>query len=45
MLSKHFVGKILPQVTEPLEATKHDIETFWDQSTKEFKVNSLSFFS
>ena len=30
MLSKHFAVKILPQVTEPLEATKHDIETFWE---------------
>ena len=45
MLSKHFVNKILPGISEPLDATKETIELFWKSSTKEFKVNSLSFFS
>lgn len=45
MLSKHFVTKILPGISEPLDASKEAIEEFWSTSTKEFKVNSLSFFS
>ena len=45
MLSKHFVTKVLPRAAEPLQASKEEIEAYWDSCTKEFKLSSLCFFS
>ena len=45
MLSKHFVTKILPKIAEPIDASKAEIQAYWDACSKEFKLSSLCFFS
>ena len=45
MLSKHFTMKMLPKLAEPIDATKENIEAYWLDCSKEFKLSSLCFFS
>ena len=45
MLSKHFITKVLPEITSPLQASKEEIIKYWKSQTKEFKLSSMCFFS
>ena len=43
ILSKRFISKSLPELTEPIEATEQALRDFWNQCSHDYKLNSLCF--